>query len=82
MPWHLICLPLALYPTLSTERLSSQTKHYYWLLDPSQISKYVEHEILNHRALVHPHIVQFHQVRAAGRSGAVLATSQRLAAVG
>lgn len=35
-----------------------------------QVTKYVEREILNHRDLVHPHIVQFKEVRrprAAGR---------------
>lgn len=29
-----------------------------------QVTKYVEREILNHRCLVHPHIVQFKEVRA------------------
>jgi hypothetical protein len=28
-----------------------------------QVTKYVEREILNHRCLVHPHIVQFKEVR-------------------
>ena len=27
-----------------------------------QVTKYVEREILNHRCLVHPHIVQFKEV--------------------
>lgn len=30
----------------------------------SQVTKYVEREILNHRFLMHPHIVQFKEVRA------------------
>lgn len=29
-----------------------------------QVTKYVEREIINHRQLVHPHIVQFKEVRA------------------
>jgi hypothetical protein len=29
---------------------------------PVQVTKYVEREILNHRCLVHPHIVQFKEV--------------------
>jgi serine/threonine-protein kinase SRK2 len=33
-----------------------------WLLP--QVTKYVEREILNHRCLVHPHIVQFREVSA------------------
>jgi hypothetical protein len=32
---------------------------------PLQVTKYVEREILNHRCLVHPHIVQFREVRPA-----------------
>jgi len=28
-----------------------------------QVTKYVEREIINHRQLVHPHIVQFKEVR-------------------
>jgi serine/threonine protein kinase len=38
---------------------------HYWslLLSPLQVTKYVEREILNHRCLVHPHIVQFKEVR-------------------
>ena len=28
----------------------------------SQVTKYVEREILNHRFLMHPHIVQFKEV--------------------
>ncbi len=31
----------------------------------AQVTKYVEREILNHRSLMHPHIVQFKEVRAA-----------------
>jgi len=27
-----------------------------------QITKYVEREIMNHRSLMHPHIVQFKEV--------------------
>ncbi len=30
-----------------------------------QVTKYVEREILNHRVLMHPHIVQFKEVRHA-----------------
>lgn len=30
---------------------------------PLQVTKYVEREILNHRCLVHPHIVQFKEVK-------------------
>lgn len=37
-------------------------KQVLWLL--SQVTKYVEREILNHRCLVHPHIVQFREVSA------------------
>jgi hypothetical protein len=29
----------------------------------AQVTKYVEREIINHRQLVHPHIVQFKEVR-------------------
>lgn len=29
-----------------------------------QVTKYVEREILNHRVLMHPHIVQFKEVKA------------------
>jgi len=32
------------------------------LLPAAQVTKYVEREILNHRDLVHPHIVQFKEV--------------------
>ncbi len=28
-----------------------------------QVTKYVEREIMNHRSLMHPHIVQFKEVR-------------------
>ena len=31
-------------------------------IDLTQVTKYVEREILNHRQLVHPHIVQFKEV--------------------
>lgn len=31
-------------------------------LCPMQITKYVEREIMNHRSLMHPHIVQFKEV--------------------
>ena len=33
------------------------------VLFPHQVTKYVEREILNHRFLMHPHIVQFKEVR-------------------
>ena len=29
---------------------------------PLQVTKYVEREIINHRCLMHPHIVQFKEV--------------------
>lgn len=32
-------------------------------LPPPQVTKYVEREIINHRQLVHPHIIQFKEVR-------------------
>ncbi len=31
-------------------------------LCPAQVSKYVEREILNHKRLIHPHIVQLKEV--------------------
>ena len=34
-----------------------------------QVTKYVEREILNHRVLMHPHIVQFKEVSAVHCSG-------------
>lgn len=34
-----------------------------------QVTKYVEREIINHRDLVHPHIVQFKEVRSDGDGG-------------
>lgn len=33
-----------------------------------QVTKYVEREILNHRVLMHPHIVQFKEVSCAAHS--------------
>ena len=47
---------------------------------PAQITKYVEREILNHRCLVHPHIVQFKEVRCA-RARARSWRRRRVAAV-
>ena len=35
----------------------------------TQVTKYVEREILNHRQLVHPHIIQFKEVRGRGGAG-------------
>ena len=31
-------------------------------LQKKQVTKYVEREILNHRMLMHPHVVQFKEV--------------------
>lgn len=33
-----------------------------------QVTKYVEREIINHRQLVHPHIIQFKEVRGGARA--------------
>ena len=33
-----------------------------WIVLLPQVTKYVEREIINHRQLVHPHIVQFKEV--------------------
>jgi hypothetical protein len=30
----------------------------------AQVTKYVEREILNHKQLIHPHIIRFNEVRA------------------
>ena len=35
-----------------------------------QVTKYVEREILNHRVLMHPHIVQFKEARPSSTAAA------------
>ena len=41
-----------------------------------QITKYVEREIMNHRSLMHPHIVQFKEVRDVCANTASIACSE------
>lgn len=40
-----------------------------------QITKYVEREIMNHRSLMHPHIVQFKEVSPSGSATQLLQAS-------
>lgn len=42
--------------------MSGKTVAIKFLQRGDRIQRYVEREILNHKALRHPHVVQFHEV--------------------
>ena len=46
-------------PPPASRRPSSSLADFFL---PAQVTKYVEREIINHRQLVHPHIIQFKEV--------------------
>ena len=41
----------------------------FMLCGVAQVTTYVEREIINHRSLNHPHVVQFKEVRSAWQAG-------------
>lgn len=54
-------------PSSQLQALTACLVHLHWLrglcTTCAQVSKYVEREILNHKRLIHPHIVQLKEVR-------------------
>jgi len=64
----LLPLPLLLLQPSSRRVARERFASWYCLprLPPAllQVTKYVEREIINHRQLVHPHIIQFKEVGA------------------
>ena len=54
-------------PSLQLQAMTACLVHLHWLrgvcITCAQVSKYVEREILNHKRLIHPHIVQLKEVR-------------------